>query len=48
MVRATIVIGDAGEIIGEFDFNHLPRCDDTMTILWPEDEDDLEFWRSRK
>jgi hypothetical protein len=43
MVRVTIVMGDTGEIIGEFDFEHLPRNDDTVTIPWHQDEDGLRI-----
>ena len=43
MVRVTIVVADTGEMVGEFDFDQLPRNDDSVTIPWPEDDDGLRI-----
>jgi hypothetical protein len=42
MVRATIVVADTGEMVGEFEFDQLPR-NDSVTIPWPEDEGGLRI-----
>jgi hypothetical protein len=44
MVRVTILVGDTDELVGEFDYDQLPRTGETFTIPWPADDEGLRFF----
>lgn len=44
MVRVTVLSGEADEMIGDFDFQEVPRSGEYIFVPWAADKEDLRIF----